>query len=59
MIKRHFKVSLDIPDDVPIAEVKQFILDAVQSEVGYRHPSDPMHMLNRNSIRVTHLPKGV
>lgn len=57
-VKRYFQVALDAPDDVPIAEVKQFILDALQSEVGYRHPSDPMHMLNRKSIKVTHQPKG-
>ena len=61
-IKRYFQVTLDVSSDVSIKEVKQFILDALQSEVGYRHPDDPMHMLNRKSIKVksvTHQPKGV
>ena len=53
-----FVVRLVPPSGATKADMRQFIENAVLSEVGYALPEDPISDLNRADIRVEHA-KGV
>ena len=57
MVKRKemvFMVRLIPPPGATKADMRQFIENAVISEVGYAPPEGPISDLNRASIRVSH-----
>lgn len=49
---RVFLVTLDIPEDVYIRDVKDYILNAVKDFCGCLSPENPWFDLDRNSIKV-------
>lgn len=61
-MKRKFIVELEVPEGAKIADVVEYLSDAVASWAGSLRPpggydnldpGDPLFMLNRDSIRVT------
>lgn len=54
----YFKVALDLPEDVSISDMKEYIEDSVQSNVGCKDPScDPLFYLDRKTVKVTRILK--
>ena len=49
-----FTVRLTPPPGVTKADMRQFVENAVVSEVGYALPEDPVSDLNRADIHVSH-----
>lgn len=51
-MKRSFIIEVDIPPNVTVAQMKEYIVSAVQCECGQRHPDDPLHSLDRDKVRI-------
>ena len=52
MIK-DFKVRVEMPKDVTITEMQDYIREAVQTWKGQMHPDEPLFDLNYKSVTVT------
>lgn len=53
MTKRvKFEVTVELPDGVTLAEMRQYIRDEVMAGSGGRSPEDPLFYLNRRSVLV-------
>lgn len=55
-VVRKFVVELVMPDGVTIEEMRAYIRDEVRSGVGHRMPEDPLWALDKDTVRVQHLP---
>ena len=54
-MKRHFIVTVDVPEGVTITEMAGYIHGAVRVEAGSLNPDeDPLFYLDRESINVQH-----
>jgi hypothetical protein len=60
--KRHFRVTMEVPDGASIADCKEYILEAVSSWGGSLRPpgsysegdpGNPFFSLNRDTLKVT------
>lgn len=52
----YFKVGLEVPEGVTIKDMKEYIEESVQANVGCKDPScDPMFYLDRKTVKVTRL----
>lgn len=54
----YFKVAVDLPEDVSLKDMREYIEDSVQSNVGCKDPScDPLYYLDRKTVKVTRIVK--
>ena len=57
IMKRQFIVEVEMPEDVTITEMSNYIHGAVGCECGSLHPDNPLFDLDRDSIKVQHLTR--
>ena len=50
-----FRVSVDVPESVTIAEMTNYLLTEIKAGKGNRLPPDPICDLDRDSVRVQYL----
>ena len=55
-MKRQFIITLDIPADVGLIEMEEYIRQAVASDKGSLPPSDPLFQLDSKSVSVAFVP---
>lgn len=55
-MKRRFEVTLDLPRNVSVEEMPDYIRNEVRSGVGHFVPGDPLWNLDRESVSVKALP---
>ena len=53
--RKSFKVTLDVPEGVSIAEMRDYIETAVRTWCGGGCPDDPIFQLDGDSVKVTQL----
>jgi hypothetical protein len=51
-MRRSFRVSLEMPEDVSVDEMQQYIADAVGSWCKGCDPDSPIFELDRDTVRV-------
>jgi hypothetical protein len=50
-----FEVRVNLPDGVTSSQMKQYILESVQSMCGCLSPDDPLFELDRKNVKVVSL----
>jgi len=56
-MKRSFIVTVNMPPDVSISEMRDYILSAVQCEKGSLHPDDSIFNMERSDFKAQHITK--
>jgi len=51
-MKIEVTVQIEVPMNVYIDDVKEYVRDAVKTHCGGLHPEDPMFNLNRDSVKI-------
>jgi len=52
-----FKVTIELPDDMYVSDMREYIKDALQGWKGQFHPDDPAFSIDRDSVKVVRLIK--
>jgi len=47
------EVIMEMPPGSTAADIREYVISALKTECGMRHPDDPMSNLNRDSIDVS------
>jgi len=51
-MKKSFKVSVDLPEGCTIKMMEEYIRGAVKADCGMLPITEPLHHLNRDSVKV-------
>lgn len=51
-MKKHFLVTVEIPNGVSVRDMQNYIRDAIQMWKGQEHPDDPIFNLDWDTVKV-------